>query len=240
MINVLLCLTGLTGASGTGKTSTVRLLTDLDPITEHYSTPILKPMEYFQLDSDSEEESESDCSDDDLEAAPSENVPATECVSPPKRYMLISKKKGRKWEPASQDALLHRLASYVVQVAESQIEASTRKKHKISCLSMMMKGGFFAHRLGSLTDGHTDTPSKENGATATTTTTGSSLAKMSFDDFHATREILKFINSNLDLKDFGVTHFVNVMDTGGQAGFMDIAPSLDALESCQSRLDQAQ
>ena len=219
-----MCLTGLTGASGTGKTSTVRLLTDMDPITEHDSTPILKPMEYFQLDSDSEE-SESDCSDDDQEVAPSENVPATECVSLLKRYMLIYKKKGRKWEPASQDALLHRLASYVVQAVESHNEASTRK-HKKSCLSMMMKGSFFAHRLGSLADGHTDAPSKENGATAATTTTGSSLANMSFDDLHATREILKFIDSKPNLKDFGVTHFVNVMDTGGQAGFMDIAPAL--------------
>ena len=208
---------GLSGASGTGKTSTLRLLTDQEPEYNHHSTPVLQPMELFKDNSphpeDEEEESsiDLDTNSDDSDKEQSEHEPVP-TVRTTKHYMLIANK--HKWTSATRDALFHRLANSVVELAHTPEKSNQEENSKCS---IMKKGMFYPFRPLEQSASHSvdGPPSKKR-----------KILTKSFDDLQAAREILAFIESHKDLKDLGVTHFVNVNDTGGQAAFIDIAPAL--------------
>ena len=213
---------GLSGASGTGKTSTLRLLTDQEPEYTHNSTSVIQPMELFKDNSphpeDEEEESSSDLdtNSDDSDQEQSEHEPAP-TVRTTKRYLLIANK--HKWTFATRNALFHRLANSVVELAHTPEKSNSKEKSKGS---MMKKGMFYPFRPLKQSASHSATATAMDGPPSER----EHMLTKSFDDLQAAKEILAFIESHKDLKDLGITHFVNVNDTGGQAAFIDIAPAL--------------
>ena len=213
---------GLSGASGTGKTSTLRLLTDQEPEYTHNSTSVIQPMELFKDNSphpeDEEEESSSDLDtdSDDSDKEQPEHEPAP-TVRTTKHYLLIANK--HKWTFATRNALFHRLANSVVELAHTPEKSKPKEKSKGS---MMKKGMFYPFRPLKQSASH----SAAATAMDDTSSEREHMLTMSFDDLQAAKEILAFIESHKDLKDLGITHFVNVNDTGGQAAFIDIAPAL--------------
>ena len=204
----------MSGASGTGKTSTLRLLTDQEAVSEHDSTPVIQPIELFKDDNPdlhdelTEEGSSEPEKSDSKKPKPVRNA---------KRYLLLANK--HKWTFATRDALFQRLANSVVRLAHTHKESNGNSKGKSKSFSMKF-GMFYPLRPPTQS---TDRPATAVGGPAPGK---EHLLTMSFDDLQVAKEILALVESHKDLKDLGITHFVSVNDTGGQAAFMDIAPAL--------------
>ena len=175
---------------------------------------MLQPVALFKensLNPRDEEDSSSDldaCSGDSDTDQP-QDVPMS------KRYLLIANKykKKHKWAYATRDVLIHRLANSVVRLALTHEKSTAKEQHDFS---MKDERIFYPFRPPMQSAAHSAPPSEKEH-----------LPKTSFHDLKAVEELLAFIESHKDLKGkLGITHFVNVNDTGGQAAFIDIAPAL--------------
>ena len=192
----------IAGASGTGKTAFLNLLLLNDPVLVHDSTPILQTMDVCIMDTTAAvEETSSESSDNEDE------VPAVKEMS---QHTILTDS-DHLWKVARKDHLVHQLAEAVHSLSEgvAVIPDTTRP---YSCPK--------------------DTPSHHTPITPITTTSiraqpvaslGNTEAR---NKLTAIQQILKLLPQIKQGTTVDLAHWIHLLDTGGQAHFIDIAPGL--------------
>ena len=165
---------GIFGASGTGKTSILRLLLNQPPVYQHDSTPVARPL---------------------------------------KGTWMISLG-DKRWIQAAPDTRHAAIANSVKDMKNDQqnIEQSPSNRDPKSPLSKKRKID------------PTDIPFPPSQTSASSQSTSPLQSRhVSILNLPATKRVAEILDSGKDLEVF---HFVNITDSGGQAPFIDIAPSL--------------
>ena len=222
------------GASGTGKTSVMNLLLLNDPVTVHNSTPILENYDVCVAEEEvTKEEADSSVSASDTSG--SESLPESDPgCQPDSTHPTIEERKmshhmffadGSKdhtWKVAEKDTLHKKLAETIVTLINSEEdEAESEPKPKPqhcnfppcypSAEPFAVPPGTFEFK-STIISTPAETPSSN---------TSSSIGR-------ATREQILEMLPHLVRQEADLcrVHFINMLDSGGQASFMDIAPAL--------------
>ena len=223
------------GASGTGKSSFVNLLLLKEPILIHESTPVLKSLDVCYVDNEkplaeakskemkkqeetSDEEQASSSDDNDNEGSgstaessndSSEDVPET--VKEMRQHMILADpSEDHLWKIAEKDEYQRKLAEAISALAREE-------KIPESCPSRLPP--YCPQNLSS------DLPSSD------LTEVTESIARpqpIAFkpEKLTARQQILDLLPLIRHCSTLGRTHWIHLLDTGGQANFIDIAPAL--------------
>ena len=169
---------GVVGASGTGKTSILRLLLNEDPVYQHDSTPVARPL---------------------------------------KGTWMISLG-DKRWIKATPDTLHAAIANSVKE--DMKKNQQNREQSPSNDEERFLKSPLSKRRKID----STDTPSPVSEATSSPTASPlPSTSHVSILGLPAAKQVVQFLESGQNCEGF---HFVNIVDSGGQAPFIDIAPSL--------------
>ena len=170
---------GVVGASGTGKTSILRLLLNQPPVYQHDSTPVARPL---------------------------------------KGTWLISLG-DKRWIQATPDTLHAAIANSVKE--DMKINQQNREQSPSNDEERFLKSPLSKRRKIDSTD--TPFPVSEATSAPTASPLSSISQHVSILGLSATKQVVQFLESGQNCEGF---HFVNIVDSGGQAPFIDIAPSL--------------
>ena len=171
---------GVVGASGTGKTSILRLLLNQPPVYQHDSTPVARPL---------------------------------------KGTWMISLG-DKRWIQAAPDTLHAAIANSVKDMKKNQQhrEQSPSNHEEIFSKSPIRK----KRKIDP-----TDMPSPPSQTSESSQSTSPLQANhVSILDLPAVKLVAEILDSGKDLEGF---HFVNIVDSGGQASFIDIGSSTNIL-----------
>ena len=169
---------GVVGASGTGKTSILRLLLNQPPVYQHDSTPVARPL---------------------------------------KGTWMISLG-DKRWIQAAPDTLHAAIANSVKDIKKNQ---QHREQSPSNHEEIFSKSPIRKKRKIDPTDMPSPPPSQTSASSQSTSPL--QTRHVSILNLPATKLVAEILDSGKDLEGF---HFVNITDSGGQAPFIDIAPSL--------------
>ena len=214
------------GASGTGKTSVLHLLLDEPPPTKHNSTKVLQPLplcvhEQQAENSDSEDGyTSSDSNKDDSESM---EVESRDKEDPMESHLIMADKKCC-WKKAEKEDLHRKLAECIQALGVTSLSDEGQPQSTVSISREVTK-----------------TPNISSAAASNTTCTSLVLPHPSSSTTNvplriqpqaciakseATRKVLELLAVVKQSIQLDQTHFIHLLDTGGQASFIDIAPAL--------------
>ena len=223
------------GASGTGKTSVMNLLLLNDPVTVHHSTPILENYDVCVAEEEeTKEEADSSVSasdtsgseslpESDPECQPDSTQPTTEEERKTSQHMFFADDgKDHLWKVAEKDTLHKKLAEAIVTLMnseEDEAEAETKPKLQhckfppcypsAEPFAVPPDASAYKHTVISAP---AETPNSNTG---------------SYLGMATRKQILEMLPHLVKQEaDLCRVHFINMLDSGGQASFMDIAPAL--------------
>ena len=206
------------GASGTGKTAFSDLLLLNDPVLIHNSTPILHTMDVCIVDKESSSTKNSTQNKDKEESSDEEETTDNEEDVPVKtkeisqHTILADSSDEHLWKVAKKDDLLKTLAEAVHILAEEVSRCPDRLPP------------FFPKSIAE---------ASENTIPATTPTPstdpdiiGAQPITYTRDQLTARQLILELLPELKQYSAIDLAHWIHLLDTGGQANFIDIAPAL--------------
>ena len=222
------------GASGTGKSSFLNLLLLEEPVLIHESTPILKSLDICYVDNEKplpgtksekmeqqevmshEEQASSSDKDDDGSGSTaessgdsSEDVPET--VQELRQHTILADLSGdHLWKIAEKDEYLKKLAEAVSFLA---------KQESIQEGCPSRQPPYSPQNLSS------DLPSSDLPEVTESIGRSQSIA-ISTESLTARQQILELLPLIKHCSTLSHTHWIHLLDTGGQANFIDIAPAL--------------
>ena len=223
------------GASGTGKSSFVNLLLLKEPVLIHESTPVLTSLDVCYVDnekalveakckgmeqqeemSDEEQASSSDDNDDDGSGSTaessndsSEDVPET--VKEMRQHMILADpSEDSLWKIAEKDEHQRKLAEAISALAKEE-------KIPESCPSRLPP--YCPQNLSS------DLPNSDLTEVTESIARSQPIA-FTPEKLTARQQILDLLPLIKHCSTLGRTHWIHLLDTGGQAKFIDIAPAL--------------
>ena len=219
------------GASGTGKTSVMNLLLLNDPVTVYNSTPILENYDVCVAEEEeTNEEADSSVSGSDTSGSESLHESDPECQpdsTQPKieedrkmsQHMFFADDgKDHLWKVAEKDTLHKKLAEAIVTLMNSEEdEAEAEPKPKPQhckfplCYPSAVPPDTSAFK-STIISAPAETPNSNSD---------------SFFGLATTKQILELLPLLVKQEaELGRIHLINMLDSGGQASFMDIAPAL--------------
>ena len=223
------------GASGTGKTSVMNLLLLNDPVTVHHSTPILENYDVCVAEEEeAKEEADSSVSasdtsgseslpESDPECQPDSTQPTIEEERKTTQHMFFADDgKDHLWKVAEKDTLHKKLAEAIVTLMNSEEdEAEPKPKPQPqhckfppcypSAEPFAVPPDTFEFK-STIISAPAETPNSNTG---------------SFLGMATKKQILEMLPHLVKQEaDLCRVHFINMLDSGGQASFMDIAPAL--------------
>ena len=225
------------GASGTGKSSFLNLLLLKDPIFIHDSTPVLKSLdicivdekhkesskqkeatlEEEESDDDEEDEFESESIDHCLSESSDDEVDVPTTTREMRQHMIIADSSDEHlWKIAEKDALQMELAEAVsAMTKEDMIEENCPPRMLPYCPKSISSNSSDSTALEGPTA--TPLPSSNNRAQPIAITP---------EKLTARQQILELLPLIKHCSTLGRTHWIHLLDSGGQANFIDIAPAL--------------
>ena len=207
------------GASGTGKTAFSDLLLLNDPVLIHNSTPILHTMDVCIVDKESSSTKNStqtkvkeESSDEEETTDNEEDVPVkTKKMS--QQTILADSSDEHLWKVAKKDDLLKTLAEAVHILAE-----------EVSCcpdrLPPFCPKSIGEASVNTIPKATTPTPSTDPDII------GAQPITYTRDQLTAQQLILELLPKLKQCSAIDLAHWIHLLDTGGQANFIDIAPAL--------------
>ena len=223
------------GASGTGKSSFVNLLLLKEPVLIHDSTPVLKSLDVCYVDnekplpeakcktmekqeevSDEEQASSSDDNDDDGSGSTaesssdsSEDIPET--VKEMRQHMILADpSENHLWKITEKEEYHRKLAEAVSALA---------KEEKIPEYCPSRLPPYCPQNLSS------DVPNSDLTEVTESIVRPQPIA-LTPKKLTARQKILDLLPLVRYCSTLGRTHWIHLLDTGGQANFIDIAPAL--------------
>ena len=206
------------GASGTGKTAFSDLLLLNDPVLIHNSTPFLHTMDVCIVDKESSSTKNSTQTKDKEESSDEEETTDNEEDVPVKtkemaqRTILADSGDEHLWKVAKKDDLLKTLAEAVHILAE-----------EVSCCPDRLP----PFCLEGIAEASVNTIPK---ATPTPSTDPDIIWAQPItytrDQLTAQQLILELLPKLKQCSAIDLAHWIHLLDTGGQANFIDIAPAL--------------
>ena len=212
------------GASGTGKTAFSDLLLLNDPVLIHNSTPILHTMDVCIVDKETSSTNNStqkknstqtidkeESSDEEETADNEEDVPVkTKEMS--QHTILADSSDEHLWKVAKKDNLLKTLAQAVHILAEEVSHCPNR-------LPPFCLEGIAEASVNTI-PATTPTPSTDPDII------GAQPITYTRDKLTARQLILELLPKLKQCSAIDLAHWIHLLDTGGQANFIDIAPAL--------------
>ena len=213
------------GASGTGKTSVINLLLLNDPVTVHHSTAVLENYDVCVAEEEeTKEEADSSVSgsdtsgsellpESDPECQPDSTQPTIEEERKMSQHMFFADDgKDHLWKVAEKDTLHKKLAEAIVTLMnseEDEAEAETIPKPQHCKFSPCY-------------------PSAEPSAVPPDTSAfKSTINTAPAEAPNSIKLILELLPLLVTQEaELGRIHLINMLDSGGQASFIDIAPAL--------------
>ena len=207
------------GASGTGKTAFSDLLLLNDPVLIHNSTPILHTMDVCIVDKESSSTKNStqtkdkeDSSDEEETIDNEEDVPV-KTKEMAQRTILADSTDEHLWKVAKKDDLLKTLAEAVHILAEEVSRCPDR-------LPPFCLEGIAEASVNTIPKTTTPTPSTDPDII------GAQPITYTRDKLTARQLILELLPKLKQCSAIDLAHWIHLLDTGGQANFIDIAPAL--------------
>ena len=207
------------GASGTGKTAFSDLLLLNDPVLIHNSTPILHTMDVCIVDKESSSTKNSTQTKDKEESSDEEETADNEEDVPVKtkemaqRTILADSSDEHLWKVAKKDDLLKTLAEAVHILAEEVSRCPDR-------LPPFCLEGVAEASVNTIPKTTTPTPSTDPDII------GAQPITYTRDKLTARQLILELLPKLKQCSAIDLAHWIHLLDTGGQANFIDIAPAL--------------
>ena len=207
------------GASGTGKTALPDLLLLNDPVLIHNSTPILHTMDVCIVDKESSSTKNSTQTKDKEESSDEEETTDNEEDVPVKtkemaqRTILADSTDEHLWKVAKKDNLLKTLAEAVHVLAEKVSRCPDR-------LPPFCLEGIAEASVNTIPKTTTPTPSTDPDII------GPQPITYTRDKLTARQLILELLPKLKQCSAIDLAHWIHLLDTGGQANFIDIAPAL--------------
>ena len=213
------------GASGTGKTAFSDLLLLNDPVLIHNSTPILHTMDVCIVDKESSSTKNStqkknstqtkdkeESSDEEETADNEEDVPVkTKEMS--QHTILADSSDEHLWKVAKKDDLLKTLAEAVHILAKEVSRCPDR-------LPPFCPKSIGEASVNTIPKATTPTPSTNPDIF------GAQPITYTRDQLTARQLILELLPKLKQCSAIDLAHWIHLLDTGGQANFIDIAPAL--------------
>ena len=204
------------GASGTGKTAFSDLLLLNDPVLIHNSTPILHTMDVCIVDKatkNSTQTKDKEESSDEEETTDNEEDVLVKTKEMAQRTILADSSDEHLWKVAKKDDLLKTLAEAVHILAE-----------EVSCcpdrLPPFCLEGIAEASVNTIPKTTTPTPSTDPDII------GAQPITYTRDQLTARQLILELLPKLKQCSAIDLAHWIHLLDTGGQANFIDIAPAL--------------
>ena len=207
------------GASGTGKTAFSDLLLLNDPVLIHNSTPILHTMDVCIVDKESSSTKNSTQTKDKEESSDEEETTDNEEDVPVKtkemsqHTILADSSDEHLWKVAKKDDLLKTLAEAVHILAKEVSHCPDRLPP--FCLEDIAEAS-----VNTIPKATTPTPSTDPDII------GAQPITYSRDQLIAQQLILELLPKLKQCSAIDLAHWIHLLDTGGQANFIDIAPAL--------------
>ena len=223
------------GASGTGKTSVMNLLLLNDLVTVHHSTPILENYDVCVAEEEeTKEETDSSVSasdtsgseslpESDPECQPDSTQPAIEEERKTTQHMFFADDgKEHLWKLAEKDTLHKKLAEAIVTLMNSE-EDEAEPKPKPQPQHCKFPPCYPSAEPFAVPPDTFEFKSTIISAPAETPNSNTD----SFFGLATRKHILEMLPHLVKQEaDLCRVHFINMLDSGGQASFMDIAPAL--------------
>ena len=207
------------GASGTGKTAFSDLLLLNDPVLIHNSTPILHTMDVCIVDKESSSTKNSTKTKDKEETSDDEETTDNEEDVPVKMNEMINRtiladfSDEHLWKVAKKDDLLKTLAEAVHILAEKVSHCPDR-------LPPFCPKSIAEASVNTIPKTTTPTPSTNPDII------GAQPITYTRDKLTARQLILELLPKLKQCSAIELAHWIHLLDTGGQANFIDIAPAL--------------
>ena len=207
------------GASGTGKTAFSDLLLLNDPVLIHNSTPILHTMDVCIVDKESSSTNNSTQTKDKEESSDEEETTDNKEDVPMKtkemsqHTILADSGDEHLWMVAKKDDLLKTLAEAVHILAEEVSHCPDR-------LPPFCLEGIGEASVNTIPKATTPTPSTDPDII------GAQPITYTRDKLTARQLILELLPKLKQCSAIDLAHWIHLLDTGGQANFIDIAPAL--------------
>ena len=223
------------GASGTGKTAFSDLLLLNDPVLIHNSTPILHTMDVCIVDKESSSTKNSTQTKDKEESSDEEETTDNEEDFPvmtkemSQHTILADSSDEHLWKVAKKDDLLKTLAETVHILAEEVSHCPDR-------LPPFCLKGIAEASVNNIPKATTPTPSTDPDII------GAQPITYTRDQLTAQQLILELLPKLKQCSAIDLAHWIHLLDTGGQANFIDIAPALFRFNSVNivlHKLDEA-
>ena len=192
------------GASGAGKTSVFNLLVDNPPVLEHDSTPVVKPLPLCL-------HQERGCSnrDDQMES-----------------HLIVSDKRCQ-WKTAEKDDLHRKLAECIQALGGVDAISSHGKEKAPRVPTTSSNTHIEIPTTRTSTDfGSSSSPISSSTISSITSVPSRIQPQACLAKSEATRKVLELLAVVKQAVELDQTHFIHLLDTGGQASFIDIAPAL--------------
>ena len=207
------------GASGTGKTAFSDLLLLNDPVLIHNSTPILHTMDVCIVDKESSSTKNSTQTKDKEESSDEEETTDNEEDFPVKtkemsqHTILADSTDEHLWKVAKKDDLLKTLTEAVHILAKEVSRCPDR-------LPPFCLQGIAEASVNNIPKATTPTPSTNPDII------GAQPITYTRDQLTAQQLILELLPKLKQCSAIDLAHWIHLLDTGGQANFIDIAPAL--------------
>ena len=207
------------GASGTGKTAFSDLLLLNDPVLIHNSTPILHTMDVCIVDKESSSTNNSTQTKDKEESSDEEETTDNEEDVPVKtkeisqHTILADSSDEHLWKVAKKDDLLKTLVEAVHILAEEVSRCPDR-------LPPFCPKSIAEASVNTIPKATTPIPSTDPDIIGTQPIT------YTRDKLTARQLILELLPKLKQCSAIDLAHWIHLLDTGGQANFIDIAPAL--------------
>ena len=207
------------GASGTGKTAFSDLLLLNDPVLIHNSTPILHTMDVCIVDKESSSTNNSTQTKDKEESSDEEETTDNKEDVPMKtkemsqHTILADSGDEHLWMVAKKDDLLKTLAEAVHTLAEEVSRCPDR-------LPPFCPKSIAEASVNTIPKATTPTPSTDPDII------GAQPITYTRDKLTARQLILELLPKLKQCSAIDLAHWIHLLDTGGQANFIDIAPAL--------------
>ena len=223
------------GASGTGKTAFSDLLLLNDPVLIHNSTPILHTMDVCIVDKESSSTKNSTQTKDKEKSCDEEETTDNEEDVPVKtkemaqRTILADSTDEHLWKVAKKDDLLKTLAEAVHILAKEVSRCPDR-------LPPFCPKSIGEVSVNTIPKATTPTPSTDLDII------GAQPITYTRDQLTARQLILELLPKLKQCSAIDLAHWIHLLDTGGQANFIDIAPALFRFNSVNiilHKLDEA-
>ena len=214
------------GASGTGKTSVLHLLLNEPPPTKHNSTKVLQPLPLCVHEQQAENNDSEDgytSSDSNKDDSESMEVESRDKEDPMESHLIMADKECC-WKKAEKEDLHRKLAECIQALGVTSLSDEGHSQSTVSIGREVTKTPNISSAAASNTT--CTSPVLPHPSSSTTNVPLRIQPQACIAKSEATRKVLELLAAVKQSIQLDQTHFIHLLDTGGQASFIDIAPAL--------------